>query len=75
MDGTLLSFLIIWLFVHFIIMSTVAKILLVSVVWLPIASMANAGGIYITPTMTATYKKELMPHAVIVAVLSRVTGT
>jgi hypothetical protein len=38
----------------------------VGVVWLPIASMVNAGGIETTSVMTATYKKELMPHADIV---------
>jgi uncharacterized membrane protein len=66
MTGTFLSFPIICLSVHFIFMPGVAKILLVGVVWLPIASMVNAGGIETTSVMTATYKKELMPHADIV---------
>lgn len=75
MNGSFLYFLIIWLIGHFIFMMFFAKILRVNVVWVPIASMANVGGIATTPAVTATYKKELMPHAVILAILSMVTGT
>jgi uncharacterized membrane protein len=53
----------------------ITKILKVNAVWVPIASMANVGGIATTPTVTATYKKELMPHAIILTILSMVTGT
>ncbi len=67
--------LVIWLISHFIFMVFIAKILKVNAVWVPIASMANVGGIATTPAVTATYKKELMPHAVILAILSMVTGT
>ena len=75
LNTTFLYFLIIWLIGHFIFMMFFAKILRVNVVWVPIASMANVGGIATTPAVTATYKKELMPHAVILAILSMVTGT
>ena len=75
LNTTFLNFLIIWLIGHFIFMMFFAKILRVNVVWVPIASMANVGGIATTPAVTATYKKELMPHAVILAILSMVTGT
>ena len=70
-----LSFLIFWLFTHFVFMLLVAKVLNVNAVWVPIASMANVGGIATTPAVTATYRKELMPHAVILAILSMVSGT
>jgi uncharacterized membrane protein len=74
-DGSFLLFLIIWLFSHFIFMLLVAKLLNVNTVWVPIASMANVGGIATTPAVTATFRKELMPHAVILAILSMVSGT
>lgn len=74
-DGSFLLFLIIWLFSHFIFMLFVAKLLNVNTVWVPIASMANVGGIATTPAVTATFRKELMPHAVILAILSMVSGT
>ncbi len=74
-NGSFLLFLIIWLFSHFVFMLFVAKLLNINTVWVPIASMANVGGIATTPAVTAVYKKELMPHAVILAILSMVTGT
>lgn len=74
-NGSFILFLIIWLFSHFIFMLFVAKLLSVNTVWVPIASMANVGGIATTPAVTATYRKELMPHAVILAILSMVSGT
>jgi uncharacterized membrane protein len=74
-NGVFLLFLIIWLISHFIFMIFVAKTLNVNAVWVPIASMANVGGIATTPAVTATYRKELMPHAVILAILSMVSGT
>jgi uncharacterized membrane protein len=75
LESSFVSFLIIWLISHFIFMIFVAKILNVNAVWIPIASMANVGGIATTPAVTATYNKELMPHAVILAILSMVSGT
>jgi uncharacterized membrane protein len=74
-NGSFILFLFIWLFSHFIFMLFVAKLLNVNTLWVPIASMANVGGIATTPAVTATYRKELMPHAVILAILSMVSGT
>lgn len=70
-----LSFLIIWLISHFFIMLLVAKILNVNAAWVPIASMANVGGIATAPAVTAAYEKKWMPHAIILAILSMATGT
>ena len=70
-----LSFLIVWLVSHFFIMLLVAKILNVNTAWVPIASMANVGGIATAPAVTAAYEKKWMPHAIILAILSMATGT
>jgi uncharacterized membrane protein len=70
-----LSFLIVWLLSHFIIMLIVAKLLNVNLAWVPIASMANVGGIATAPAVTAAYEKKWMPHAIILAILSMATGT
>ncbi len=74
-DVSFLSFLIIWLVSHFVIMLIMAKILNVNLAWVPIASMANVGGIATAPAVTAAYEKKWMPHAIILAILSMATGT
>jgi uncharacterized membrane protein len=74
-DPAFMSFLVVWLVSHFIFILGVAKVLKVNVAWVPIASMANVGGIATAPAVTAAYKKEWMPHAIILAVLSMATGT
>jgi len=74
-DLSLLLFLIVWLVSHFIIMLIAAKILGVNSAWVPIASMANVGGIATAPAVTAAYEKKWMPHAIILAILSMATGT
>lgn len=66
---------LIWLVLHFLGMLLVAKLLRLNLVWVPIASMANLGGISTAPAVTAAYRKDLMPHAVLLAILSMVTGT
>ncbi|WP_373400848.1 DUF819 family protein [Algoriphagus halophilus] len=66
---------VIWLTLHFIGMLICAKILKLNLVWVPIASMANLGGISTAPAVTAAYRKDLMPHAILLAILSMVTGT
>lgn len=71
----LLSFLVIWLLSHFIFMLVIAKALNANLAWVPIASMANVGGIATAPAVTAAYEKKWMPHAIILAVLSMATGT
>jgi len=70
-----LVFMIVWLLSHFIILLLVAKLLNVNTAWVPIASMANVGGIATAPAVTAAYEPKWMPHAIILAILSMATGT
>ena len=70
-----LGFLIVWLLGHFIFMMAIAKLLNVNMAWVPIASMANVGGIATAPAVTAAYEKKWMPHAIVLAILSMATGT
>jgi uncharacterized membrane protein len=74
-EGGLLLFLVVWLISHFAFMLLVAKGLNVNTAWVPIASMANVGGIATAPAVTAAYEKKWMPHAIILAILSMATGT
>ena len=71
----LLSFLVIWLISHFLLMLVVAKLLNANTAWVPIASMANVGGIATAPAVTAAYEEKWMPHAILLAILSMATGT
>ena len=71
----LILLVVIWLILHFVFMLIIAKILRINIAWVPIASMANLGGISTAPAVTAAYKKELMPHAILLAILSMVSGT
>ncbi|MEL6721519.1 MAG: DUF819 family protein, partial [Bacteroidota bacterium] len=75
MNLSFLLFLIIWLIGHFGFMLLVARLLHINMVWVPIASMANVGGIATAPAVTAAYEQKWMPHAIILAVLSMATGT
>ena len=70
-----LGFLSVWLVGHFIFMLLLAKVLNVNMAWVPIASMANVGGIATAPAVTAAYEKKWMPHAIVLAILSMATGT
>lgn len=72
---TFVGIVILWLILHFLGMLLVSKILNLNLIWAPIASMANLGGISTAPAVTAAYRKDLMPHAVLLAILSMVTGT
>jgi len=74
-DGYFFGFLIVWLLGHFVFMVFVAKILNVNMAWVPIASMANVGGIATAPAVTAAYNKKWMPHAIVLAILSMAAGT
>ncbi len=74
-EGALLLFLIVWLISHFILMLLAAKLLNINTAWVPIASMANVGGIATAPAVTAAYEKKWMPHAILLAILSMATGT
>ena len=75
MPFNLVIFVIIWLILHFVIMLIAAKKLKLHMAWVPIASMANLGGISTAPAVTAAYNKEWMPHAILLAILSMVSGT
>lgn len=70
-----LGFLTVWLVGHLIFMMLIAKVLNVNMAWVPIASMANVGGIATAPAVTAAYNIKWMPHAIVLAILSMATGT
>lgn len=65
---------IVWLLCHYMVMIIMAKGLNVHMAWVPIASMANLGGISTAPAVTSAYNKAWMPHAILLAILSMVTG-
>jgi uncharacterized membrane protein len=67
-------FCIVWLITHYIILVLAARIMNLHMVWVPISSMANVGGISTAPAVTSAYNKNLMPHAILLAILSMVTG-
>ncbi len=71
----LVVLVVIWLLLHFIIMMAAARLMKLHMAWVPIASMANLGGISTAPAVTAAYNEEWMPHAILLAILSMVTGT
>ena len=70
-----LGFLSIWLLGHLLFMMLIAKWLKVHMAWVPIASMANVGGIATAPAVTTAYNLKWMPHAIVLAILSMATGT
>ncbi|MCB0618926.1 MAG: DUF819 family protein [Saprospiraceae bacterium] len=72
---TVLAFSIAWLISHYLVMMAVAYLLRLNMAWVPIASMANVGGISTAPAVTKAYNEEWMPHAILLAILSMVTGT
>ena len=66
---------VIWLVLHYIGMMLIAYYLNIHAAWIPIASMANLGGISTAPAVTAAYEKQWMPHAIVLSILSMVSGT
>lgn len=72
---SMILFSILWLCTHYFVMLLVGVKLNLHMAWLPIASMANVGGISTAPAVTAAYNEEWMSHAIILAILSMVTGT
>jgi uncharacterized membrane protein len=74
-NTTFLLFLIVWLLGHLVFMIMIAKLLNIHMAWVPIASMANVGGIATAPAVTAAYEVKWMPHAIVLAILSMATGT
>ncbi|MHA7128790.1 DUF819 family protein [Algoriphagus namhaensis] len=75
LSWTFVQLVLAWLILHFILLVITAKLLRLNLVWVPIASMANLGGISTAPAVTAAFRKDLMPHAILLAILSMVTGT
>jgi len=75
MNVQLILILCIWISGHFLFTVFVAWRLKTNMAWVAIGSMANVGGIATAPAVTATYDKKMMPHAIILAVLSMATGT
>lgn len=71
----IIFFAVIWLFIHFLVMLGLAIILRLHFAWIAIGSMANVGGVSTAPAVTAAYNEEWMPYAVVLAILSMVTGT
>lgn len=71
----LIVLVLIWLVLHFLAMLGTARLLKTNIAWVAIGSMANLGGISTAPAVTSAYKQELMPHAIVLAILSMVTGT
>ncbi len=74
-NGSFFGFLILWIILQFAITIVVAKLLNINFAWVPIASMANVGGIATAPAVTAAYEKKWMPHAIVLAILSMASGT
>ena len=71
----LVGLIILWLLLHYLFMMLMARWLKLHMAWVPIASMANLGGISTAPAVTAAYNEEWMPHAIVLAILSMVSGT
>ncbi len=69
------GFLVVWLFGHYVFILVLAKLMNINMAWVPIASMANVGGIATAPAVTAAYEEKWMPHAIVLAILSMATGT
>ncbi len=68
-------FILIWILSQFLISILIAYLLRISIVWVAISNMANLGGISTAPAVTSAYNKDLMPHAIFLAILSMMTGT
>jgi uncharacterized membrane protein len=75
LPGIVVVIAIIWLIAHYVGMFLVARWMKLNMAWVPIASMANLGGISTAPAVTAAYNEEWMPHAILLAILSMVSGT
>lgn len=72
---SIVLFAVVWLILHYAVMIFAAKSLKLNMAWVPIASMANVGGISTAPAVTKAYNEEWMPHAILLAILSMVSGT
>lgn len=74
-NPVLLSFLVLWLLLQFVLSFWLAYRMKISLVWVPLASMANLGGVSTAPAVASAYDKQLMPHAIVLAIVSMLTGT
>lgn len=72
---SIIGLVVVWLLLHYLFMMLAARALKLHMAWVPIASMANLGGISTAPAVTAAYNEEWMPHAIVLAILSMVSGT
>jgi len=71
----LIIFLGMWMLIQFSLSFWLALKMNISLVWVPLASMANVGGVSTAPAVASAYDKRLMPHAIVLAIVSMVTGT
>jgi uncharacterized membrane protein len=71
----LITFLSTWMVLQFGLSFLLALRMNISMVWVPLASMANVGGVSTAPAVASAYDKRLMPHAIVLAIVSMVTGT
>ena len=71
----LIVFMIHWMIINALVIAYFNYKLKISMAWGPIAMMANIGGISTSPALASVYNKKLMPHAVVLAILSMATGT
>jgi uncharacterized membrane protein len=71
----IILFAAVWLILHYVVMIIVAYFLKINMAWVAVGSMANVGGISTAPAVTKSYNEEWMPHAILLAILSMVTGT
>jgi len=68
-------FIVFWMLINMILITLSGFLLKTSFTWTPIALMANIGGISTCPALASAYNKKLMPHAIVLAILSMATGT
>ena len=71
----LILFMINWMIINILVIAYLNYKLKISMAWGPIAMMANIGGISTSPALASAYNKKLMPHAVVLAIVSMATGT
>ena len=71
----LIFFMINWMIINIMVITYFNYKLKISMAWGPIAMMANIGGISTSPALASAYNKKLMPHAVVLAIVSMATGT
>ena len=71
----LILFMINWMIINILVIAYFNYKLKISMAWGPIAMMANMGGISTSPALASAYNKKLMPHAVVLAIVSMATGT